>query len=115
MMKIYRTEAPSALKERAKQWGHERAKKQHQSEKSTQGEWFRQHDNYKKPNLLADLIILTQHHCAYCDSIHFISTIDHFRPKTKHPFLVMCWANVFPCCSPCQGRGGKGEKLINCF
>ena len=47
--------------------------------------------------------------CAFCEQ-KIETAIEHFRPKTKYPWLAVEWSNLLPVCSKCDGhRRGKFE------
>jgi uncharacterized protein (TIGR02646 family) len=63
--------------------------------------------NKKKLNhlIFPTLIAQTQNHCSYCDGYPLMSadeTIDHFKPKSKHPLEVCNWDNLYVACAHCQ-------------
>lgn len=59
--------------------------------------------------------------CAYCECELNVEskdvTIDHFKPKSVYPALVIEWDNLFPACLRCnRSKGDKDELIINpCF
>jgi uncharacterized protein (TIGR02646 family) len=60
-----------------------------------------------KPVLLG----MTDGHCAYCDLNDLGSgakfSIDHLRPKSKHPRLSHIWINLYSSCGKCQEAKGE--------
>lgn len=66
--------------------------------------------------LMEDLAIQT---CVYCNSTEAIFSddkkeayyhLDHWKPKDKYPFLSVCFFNLYPCCSNCNGHKLDGAK-----
>lgn len=59
--------------------------------------------------------------CVYCNNYEAIYSeeleeayyhFDHWMPKDKYTFLCICFFNLYPCCSNCNGHkldGSKGE------
>lgn len=95
-------------------WGKEYAEKRKNLKKS-------QRDNFDwkvdYEVLLKDVSDLTLNHCSYCDLTgvrrgQTSPTIDHFRPKAKFPLLAYTWHNLFLCCTECQKRLHKFNKLL---
>lgn len=57
--------------------------------------------------------------CVYCndgntiyseDSEEAYYHFDHWLPKDKYPFLCICFFNLYPCCSSCNGHKLNGKK-----
>lgn len=57
--------------------------------------------------------------CVYCNDENTIYSdaseeayyhFDHFLPKDKYPFLCICFFNLYPCCSKCNGHKLNGKK-----
>ncbi len=57
--------------------------------------------------------------CVYCNSAEAIFSddkkeayyhFDHWKPKDKYPFLSVCFYNLYPCCSNCNGHKLDGSK-----
>lgn len=56
--------------------------------------------------------------CAYCNAQYAVSskkgktdrsapfrttyTLDHWKPKSKYPYLAVAFYNLYPCCAPCN-------------
>lgn len=65
--------------------------------------------------LLPDLQTMTDYHCSFCDIGRLEEgviepTIEHFKPKAKHPLLAYHWENLFLCCYSCQKKGSNFTK-----
>ena len=62
------------------------------------------------------LIEQTDAHFSYCDGFPLMSadeTIDHFKPKSKFPFDVCNWENLYVACAHCQKvKGDKFNHLL---
>ena len=57
--------------------------------------------------------------CVYCNNAPAIYSdekkevyyhLDHWKPKDKYPFLSVCFFNLYPCCSNCNGHKLDGSK-----
>lgn len=115
MRKIIRNFTPYVLAVNWKRWG--RAFK-------ASGSFTWHQVSGKKVNHIieADLLSLTQDHCAFCDGypFGFLSqfTIEHFKPKAEFKLLAFKWENLFPCCTQCQAasnlahRNGFNKKVL---
>lgn len=60
-----------------------------------------------RDNISTDLQKITQNHCSFCDCYplgtgKIKDTIEHFRPKHRHPLLAYYWGNLFLSCHYCQ-------------
>ena len=51
--------------------------------------------------------------CVYCNNAKAVVSIerhevyypfDHSKPKDKYPFLCICFFNLYPCCTTCNGH-----------
>lgn len=49
--------------------------------------------------------------CPFCDGSRDEPEVDHFYPKSKHPFLSCHPLNLVPICHNCNKRSVKGDKL----
>ena len=49
--------------------------------------------------------------CPYCDGDLGSPEVDHFYPKSKHPYLSCHPLNLVPACHTCNSRENKGEKV----
>lgn len=57
--------------------------------------------------------------CPYCNRAYIYAIkrngtirpeIDHFYPKALYPYLGLCFYNLIPSCSVCNGTTAKGNK-----
>jgi len=57
--------------------------------------------------------------CVYCNDENTVYSdeseeayyhFDHWLPKDKYPFLCICFFNLYPCCSKCNGHKLNGKK-----
>ena len=57
--------------------------------------------------------------CIYCNNADAVYAdeneeayyhLDHWKPKDKYPFLSICFFNLYPCCSNCNGHKLDGDK-----
>lgn len=57
--------------------------------------------------------------CIYCNNADAVYEdeneeayyhLDHWKPKDKYPFLSICFFNLYPCCSNCNGHKLDGTK-----
>lgn len=57
--------------------------------------------------------------CVYCNNAAAVYVdeneeayyhLDHWKPKDKYPFLSICFFNLYPCCSNCNGHKLDGDK-----
>lgn len=105
MNKIVRSPAPDWLKSKYKQWGKEWKRKYQERGRSDDFRW-RRNQRHGYDDLVTELAAMTQYHCSFCDAYpmqrRVECTVEHFRPKTRHPFLAYTWKNLFLCCSTCQ-------------
>lgn len=75
-------------------------------------------DSRIKEPLKAALKQMSFEKCAYCECELNIEskdmTIDHFKPKSLYPNLVISWENLFPACLRCnRSKSDKDEQIIN--
>lgn len=60
------------------------------------------------------LVSMFSDKCAYCESIiSGVTTghIEHFRPKSRFPFLTFEWTNLLLSCPKCNDKTHKGDKF----
>lgn len=118
MMKIVKTPAPEFLRSNYKKWGKRYNAKRENLSKSNTFVWAT-YQNRKVNNLLLPYLrVETNFHCSFCDGFPLDSTgetIEHFRPKSIHPYLSYFWKNLFYCCNYCnQNKGENPERnLLN--
>lgn len=57
--------------------------------------------------------------CVYCNNAEATYSddkkeayyhFDHWKPKDEYPFLSVCFFNLYPCCSNCNGHKLDGTK-----
>lgn len=57
--------------------------------------------------------------CVYCNNAEAVYTdekheayyhLDHWKPKDEYTFLSVCFFNLYPCCSNCNGHKLDGTK-----
>lgn len=57
--------------------------------------------------------------CVYCNNADATYSdeleeayyhLDHWKPKDEYPFLSVCFFNLYPCCSNCNGHKLDGTK-----
>lgn len=64
--------------------------------------------------------------CVYCNAQYAVSakkgktdkssfyhtnyTLDHWKPKSKYPYLAVAFYNLYPCCSPCNQAKSWHER-----
>lgn len=69
----------------------------------------------KKP-LKEALLEMTHSKCSYCEcKINVESkdvTIDHFKPKSLYPELVVEWENLFPVCLRCNREKSDCDEIL---
>lgn len=62
--------------------------------------------------------------CVYCNNSEAVYSdgldeayyhFDHWLPKDKYPFLCVCFYNLYPCCSNCNGHKLDGKKGSFCL
>lgn len=67
-----------------------------------------------RPEIKEILLEETEGKCAYCQA-EFINVsfgeIEHIKPKSKFPELVVDWPNLTVCCSRCNNK--KGSKYFD--
>lgn len=105
MRPFARGEAPQILADNAEKWGEDWARRQ------KEGGAFHWRIVGGEPinrRLLPALASMTQEHCSFCDAFPVSSasleTIEHFRPKSKHPLEAYKWDNLYYCCDHCQNE-----------
>ncbi len=50
--------------------------------------------------------------CVYCEArLRIDDPLDHFRPKTRYPWLAWSWENLLPTCTTCNGAACKGSHF----
>lgn len=104
MIPYKRPKQPEYLVRNYKQWGRNYHKRRAENS-NARFNW----PQIKKQNvgkLIRDLHLKEfGDYCAYCDGPLGESsppTLDHFRPKSRYPRLVLVWHNLFLCCYSCQ-------------
>jgi uncharacterized protein (TIGR02646 family) len=93
-------------------WSKQYAAKLEDTTKKNTFKWAIYHKNPVNKLIEPHLAKMTNNHCAFCDIFPLRqsgATIEHFRPKTKFPYLSHRWENLFYCCHACQQC--KGEKF----
>lgn len=63
--------------------------------------------SYKEDDVVDTLEKLFHSKCAYCESkyTHLMPVdIEHFRPKSKYPWLEFDWNNLLPSCIDCNRK-----------
>lgn len=66
------------------------------------------------------------HSCVYCNAQYAVSskkgktekskpyrttyTLDHWKPKSKRPYLAVAFYNLYPCCAPCNQAKSYYER-----
>jgi uncharacterized protein (TIGR02646 family) len=63
--------------------------------------------SYKEVDVVDTLEKLFHSKCAYCESkyTHLMPVdIEHFRPKSKYPWLEFDWNNLLPSCIDCNRK-----------
>ena len=113
MIQQKRPPAPKWLKERYKTWGK---KDKDKNETGKELFWYT-HDKERVNIKLRPLLIqMTNNHCSFCDHYPMgaaaTRTIEHFRPKSKHPLLSHTWHNLFLCCNACQEKGDDFDRKL---
>jgi uncharacterized protein (TIGR02646 family) len=112
MMRLSRPDAPSMLRDHAEEWTRSWIERRARSA-GAEFRWPVLEGKSVHPRLLRDLLEMSAHHCAYCDTFELgegsRETIDHFRPKGRFPRLAFAWENLFPACDRCQQA--KGERF----
>lgn len=69
---------------------------------------------YVYPKFLKEIGVKT---CAYCNANFAVTdingkayyTADHWKPKSKYPFLCISFFNLVPCCFSCNRNKGDGD------
>lgn len=64
------------------------------------------------------LLAMSHNKCAYCECSVLeggaYMEVEHFRPKSTEPSLVMEWENLLPSCKRCNGeKSDKTEQIIH--
>lgn len=117
MMKITRADAPDWLAENWEEWGKEYVEKLEENP-AYRFQWKQIEGERVNHKLLPLLKEITANHCSFCDGFPMgegviKETIEHFRPKSKHPLLAYQWENLFLACHFCQEKGDNfDEKLL---
>lgn len=112
MQAFERTPAPAWLEEKAGLWGRDWKMRQ------SKGKPFRWRKNKKKgyDDLLRDLNLMTEYHCAFCDNFPLVSgvpcEVEHFLPKSKFPLSAYTWSNLYPSCRHCQEKGSRFDERL---
>ena len=110
MMPFNRSDAPNILKANYKRLGRQWEKRKKANIKA-QFTWGKGVYVVILPQLLID----SHNHCGFCDLRplrQMGATVEHFKPKSLHPFLAYVWHNLFPCCSNCQKKGEFFSRLL---
>ncbi|MEO5371317.1 MAG: TIGR02646 family protein [Magnetococcus sp. DMHC-1] len=112
MRKILRTQAPECLQQAATDMTEKYVTTVSDPNTKARFRW-----PYKCYVLIRQkLLEMTQGRCAFCDGPFTGSpkTVEHFRPKSKYPYLAYMFDNLFPCCIACQAakKDRFDEKLL---
>ncbi len=63
---------------------------------------------WKKPYIIEALLESSHHKCSYCECIlneeGKYMEVEHFKPKSIFPHLVVDWDNLLPSCKRCNGN-----------
>lgn len=59
------------------------------------------HKVFRSNDVLNALKKLYHNKCAYCEQKTDLG-IDHYRPKSKYPWLMLEWSNLLPICRNCN-------------
>ena len=65
--------------------------------------------SYKNPDVKIDLKELYNSKCCYCEDESIDGEVEHFRPKSKYPWLKNDWQNLLWACHKCNNI--KSAKL----
>lgn len=100
MRRCVRPPEPAVLRENAVRWTLAFAPG------GAEFRWHRVENRPLNEHLLGPLREMTASHCAYCDGfpldVQALSTIDHFKPKSKFRDLAFAWQNLYLVCSACN-------------
>lgn len=116
MMKFPRPPQPGFLIENYKTWGHE-YKAKRDVDPAARFRW-KSYLGQSVDTLIKQAFGILAEHCAFCDSYPLgrssLTTLEHFRPKSRYPRLAYVWHNLFPCCNRCQNtkRDRFDRKLL---
>lgn len=113
MMKLVKTPAPDFLRSNYKKWGKKYKAKRENPNKANTFAWAIFQGQKVNKLLLPFLRIETNSHCSFCDGFPLDSTgetIEHFRSKSKFPFLSYIWQNLFYCCKYCNEYKGENAE-----
>ncbi len=117
MMKIIKTSAPEFLQRNYKKWGKKYKAKRDDLNKGNTFIWATYQKQKVNKLLLPFLRIETNSHCSFCDGFPLDATgetVNHFRPKSRFPFLTYVWKNLFYCskyCNECKGESPERNLL----
>jgi uncharacterized protein (TIGR02646 family) len=70
---------------------------------------------FREPDVKIALEGLYHNKCAYCEQKTDL-VINHYRPKSKYPWLMLEWSNLLPVCQHCNRASGarfeiKGKEI----
>lgn len=49
--------------------------------------------------------------CCYCEGNAGDGEVEHYRPQSKYPWLVLEWSNLLLVCHDCNRNGAKGWQF----
>ncbi len=115
MNKLFRTPVPIWLKAKYKEWGKKWKQKYEETGDSKKFKW-RRYQRHGYDDLVEELATMTKFHCSFCDAYpmgrRLKCTVEHFRPKTRHPLLAYTWENLFLCCHNCQEKEDDFDRKL---
>lgn len=98
-------------KNRARQTTHERRKAVTRSGVYVNDK--NHNSRYKQTDTQEALKAIFNRKCAFCQRHIEASEVEHYRPKTRYPWLAYSWDNLLWACGPCNSRKSSKFKTLN--
>lgn len=74
---------------------------------------------WNDPKIREQVLEESHSKCVYCECLINDSgsglEVDHYRPSSQYPDLVVDWDNLLASCSRCNGKKGNKEGVLNPF
>ena len=102
MIKINKIDPPSSIIQNKEKWTEE-AQKYYEGNSDNKDFSTR----YRQPDIKDRLVVETKSKCMYCESkiLHVsYGDIEHIKPKSKRPDLIVDWDNLGLACTKCNNN-----------
>lgn len=118
MIRLTKAPSPRVLVDRGGVWTDEFARRR-EGDLTVPGAAL---TRYRHPEIKAAVVAEANGKCIYCESLvqHvYPGDVEHMKPKSRFPQLVVDWENLAFVCSACNSAKGdyfeENEQLVNPF